>query len=193
MRAFRAVAAVLLSVVVLSGCGSGEPSAGPSSGAGTASAPAQPSAGATSGPATSSASPTAVPGPASTTVSSSGSVPSLAPSSALERLVTVTRTGGFAGRTSSLLVKGDGSWTRWDGEAEPTGSGKLSPDRLVRLRTALQQADFAHLPRVLEGGPTVYDGFRYAFVHGGHEVAAGQESLTPGLRSVLDALPPFDA
>lgn len=100
---------------------------------------------------------------------------------------------GLAGRTSTLLVKGDGSWTRLDGQARPAGTGKLPADRVERLRAALRQADFAHLPRVPKGGATIFDGFYYAFVHGGYEVAAEQGSLTPGLQSVLDELPPFEA
>ncbi|MCJ1680742.1 hypothetical protein MTF65_26025 [Streptomyces sp. APSN-46.1] len=113
------------------------------------------------------------------------------PTSATERLVTVTRSGGFAGKTNSLLIKGDGSWTRLDAKAKPVGSGKLSPDELGRLRDALRAADFAHLPRVSMSG-TVYDGFTYAFVHGGFEVVTADGSIPPGLQDVLAALPSFD-
>ncbi|WP_328620321.1 hypothetical protein [Streptomyces sp. NBC_00354] len=197
MRALRAVAAVLLGAVVLSGCGSGDggsddkatasPSSGGGSSSNTASASAQPS------PGPGSSATAEPPGqPTSTPTASSVPVPP-GPSSALERLVTVTRTGGLAGRTSTLLVKGDGSWTRLDGQARPAGTGKLPADRVERLRAALRQADFAHLPRVPKGGATIFDGFYYAFVHGGYEVAAEQGSLTPGLQSVLDELPPFEA
>ncbi|MER7462133.1 hypothetical protein [Streptomyces sp. NPDC097981] len=129
--------------------------------------------------------------PTSTPTASAAPLPP-GPSSALERLVTVTRSGGFAGTTSSLLVKGDGSWTRLDGQAKPAGSGKLSPDGVTKLRAALGDADFAHLPRIPTSGPTVFDGYSYVFVHGGYEVAADQGSLTPRLQNVLDALPPFE-
>ncbi|MFJ3199537.1 hypothetical protein [Streptomyces sp. NPDC086989] len=199
MRASRAAAAVLLSAVVLAGCGSGGggtsagPAAGTSSGGGTtASGPAQPSPGPSSGATGAQPAPGKPSGPPAGS-SAPGSPVSPGPSSAGERLLTVTRSGGIAGRTSTLLIKGDGSWTRLDGQARPAGSGKLPPERLARLRTALGQADFAHLPKVPKGGATVFDGFRYAFVHEGHEVAAGQESLTPALRSALDELPPFEA
>ncbi|MFF3858664.1 hypothetical protein [Streptomyces sp. NPDC002209] len=195
MRALRAVAAVLLGSVLLSGCGSGgggsdaTPSASPSSGGGnTASASAQ----ASPGPGSSATAEPPGQQPAGTPSASSAPVPP-APSSALERLVTVTRSGGLAGRTSTLLVKGDGSWTRLDGQARPAGTGKLPEDRVEKLRAALRQADFAHLPRVPRGGATIFDGFTYAFVHGGYEVAAEQGSLTPGLQGVLDELPPFEA
>ncbi|MFI6000036.1 hypothetical protein ACIA98_06415 [Streptomyces sp. NPDC051366] len=198
MRALRAVAAVLLGAVVLSGCGSGDggaddkatasPSSGGGSSSNTASASAQPSP----GPGSSATAEPPGQQPTSTPTASSVPVPP-GPSSALERLVTVTRTGGLAGRTSTLLVKGDGSWTRLDGQARPAGTGKLPADRVETLRAALRQADFAHLPRVPKGGATIFDGFYYAFVHGGYEVAAEQGSLTPGLQSVLDELPPFEA
>ncbi|MFD5408650.1 hypothetical protein [Streptomyces nojiriensis] len=186
MRTLRAVAVAVLSTVVLAGCGPSGPGGGddpapkPSTEPGTsagasadpgASTSAGPSTGATAGPATS---PTA------------GQVP--APG---ETLVRVTRTGGFAGRTHTLVVKGDGSFTRLDAEAKPTGTGKLSGAELARLRTALAEADFPRLPRVATGGPTIYDGFYYAFVHDGREVAGDQGSLPEALTKVLDALPPF--
>ncbi|WP_158708443.1 hypothetical protein [Streptomyces sp. NRRL S-244] len=202
MRAFRAVAAVLLSAVVLAGCGSGgggsdKPSAShPPGGSGTASAPASDPASASAQPSPGSGSPGATgvpPGKPSGSAPASSVPVSPGPSSALERLVTVTRTGGYAGKSSTLLVKGDGSWTRLDRQMRPAGTGKLPADREAKLRTALAQADLAHLPRFPTGGPAVFDGFVYTFVHGGYEVTVAQESLTPGLRDVLAELPPFEA
>ncbi|MFI5667359.1 hypothetical protein [Streptomyces sp. NPDC051704] len=198
MRAFRAVAAVLLSAVVLAGCGSGgggsdQPSAKPppdggGSPAASASAPARPSA----DPA--SPSPAGTPPGKPTGAPSASSAPvSPGPSSALERLVTVTRTGGYAGKASTLLVKGDGSWTRLDRQLRPAGAGELPADREARLRAALARADLARLPRFPTGGPSVFDGFVYTFVQGGYEVTVAQESLTPALRAVLAELPPFEA
>ncbi|MEV6576555.1 hypothetical protein AB0M92_00125 [Streptomyces sp. NPDC051582] len=200
MRAFRAVAAVLLSAVVLAGCGAGgggseEPSGSPPAG-GAGNGTATASAPASAQPPSGSAPPGATdPAPGKPSGAPSGpSVPvSPGPSSALERLVTVTRSGGYAGKTTSLLVKGDGSWTRLDGQARPAGSGRLPADRVAKLRTALAQADLAHLPRIPTGGPAVFDGFLYVFVADGHEVAVDQRSLTPGLHDVLAALPPFEA
>ncbi|MER6775384.1 MULTISPECIES: hypothetical protein [unclassified Streptomyces] len=197
MRAFRAVAAVLLSAVVLAGCGSG--------GGGSDEPSAKPPPGGSGGPTTSaSASAAPSPGPASpsttgappekpTGAPSASSVPvSPGPSSALERLVTVTRSGGYAGKSSTLLVKGDGSWTRLDRQMRPAGTGKLPEDRRAKLRTALAQADLARLPRFPTGGPAVFDGFVYTFVQGGYEVTVAQESLTPALRAVLAELPAFE-
>lgn len=179
MRALRAVAATMLaSAVFLVGCGpSGSPSgspSGPPSGDGPASASASPTP--TTPGASPSASPTASPTP----------VP------ATRTLVRVTRSGGFAGRTTTLIVKEDGSWTRLDAKAQPTGTGKLARERLDALSEALRKAEFARLPRISTGGPVIYDGFFYAFVHGGHEVAADDGSLPPPLRSVLEAMPPFE-
>ncbi|MGZ9933347.1 hypothetical protein ACXNSR_26125 [Streptomyces sp. NC-S4] len=186
MRTLRAAAVAVLSAVVLAGCGPSGPGGGddaapkPSTEPGTsASADPSTSTGATTAPSTgATAAPTASP--------TAGRVP--APG---ETLVRVTRSGGFAGRTHTLLVKGDGSFVRLDAEAKPTGTGKLSGAELDRLRTALREADFAHLPRIATGGPTVYDGYFYAFVHDGHEVAGDQESLPKALTQVLEALPPF--
>lgn len=108
-----------------------------------------------------------------------------------ETLIRVTRTGGFAGQTHTLVVKGDGSFTRLDVKAKPTGTGKMSGAELTGLRTALREADFTRLPRIATGGPTIYDGFSYVFVHDGHEVSRDQGSLPESLTKVLDALPPF--
>ncbi|MFE3626927.1 hypothetical protein [Streptomyces goshikiensis] len=169
MRGLRVVGAALVSVVVLCACGAG---------GGSGEASASPSAGV-------SASPSGAPSPAP----SASPSPSPSPSPA-ESLVRMTRTGGFAGRTSSVLVKGDGSWTRLDGNAKPAGSGKLTPQELERLRSALTAADFAHLPRVSKSGTPVYDGFEYTLVHGGFEVVTADGSVPPALQDVLSALPP---
>ncbi|WP_053689068.1 hypothetical protein [Streptomyces sp. WM6372] len=201
MRTLRAVAAVLLSAVVLAGCGSGgggsekESGSPPTGGSGTASASASDPASASTEPSPGPGSPGATGAPPGkpTDSASASSVPvSPGPSSALERLVTVTRTGGYAGKASTLLVKGDGSWTRLDRQMRPAGTGKLPADRGAKLRTALARADLARLPRFPTGGPAVFDGFVYTFVHGGYEVTVAQESLTPALRDVLDELPAFE-
>ncbi|MFF4421177.1 hypothetical protein ACFY04_10390 [Streptomyces sp. NPDC001549] len=192
MHALRAVAAAVLSTVVLAGCGpSGtaggdDPAPKSSTGPGTsASASADPSGDPSTGASTGTgASTRATAGPA--TSPTAGQVP--APG---ETLVRVTRTGGFAGQTHTLVVRGDGSFTRLDAGAKPTGTGKLSGAELAALRGALREADFARLPRIATGGPTIYDGYFYAFVHDGHEVAGGQGSLPEALTKVLDALPPF--
>lgn len=188
MHALRAVAVAVLSAVVLAGCGPSGTAGGddrapkPSTEPGTsASASVDPSAGARTSPGATTGA-TADP----TTSPTAGQVP--APG---ETLLRVTRTGGFAGQTHTLVIKGDGSFTRLDAGAKPTGTGKLSGAELARLRTALREADFARLPRIATGGPTIYDGYYYAFAHDGHEVASDQGSLPDALTKVLDALPPF--
>lgn len=199
MRARRTVpvkAAALLGAALLAGCGSSGPAApdSPSGGPGSPTAatafpsPGAPSPGASS-PATG-APPGATPDPAaspSTAPVPGRSVP------AGETLVRATRSGGFAGRTHTLIVKGDGSWTRLDGAGNPDGSGRLAPDRLAALTTALREADFARLPRLSKNATTVYDGFTHTVEHGGHEVTAEQGAEPPALGRVLDALPPFTA
>ncbi|MFE3764529.1 hypothetical protein ACFXPI_22555 [Streptomyces sp. NPDC059104] len=169
-RTAGTAAGALLAVAVLVGCGAGGGSPGPGG----------PSAGATSG------------ATAGTPASPGRPAPSASPSPdpAAERLVTVTRTGGFAGRTVVLTVRGDGSWTRTAGTARPE-AGQLPPSALEALRTALRAADLPRLPADATTDPPVYDGFAYTFVYEGSTVSSDQGSLTPGLERVVAALPGF--
>ncbi|MFD3804991.1 hypothetical protein ACFWTC_15465 [Streptomyces sp. NPDC058619] len=185
-------AAALLGAVLLGGCGPSGPAApdAPSGGPGSPTgATGSATAAASSSPATG-APPGATPDPAAS--ASPAPVPGRTVPAG-ETLVRATRSGGFAGQTHTLIVKGDGSWTRLDGRANPEGSGRLAPDRLAALSAALREADFARLPRFSKNATTVYDGFVHAVVHGGHEVAAVQGAEPPALARVLDALPPFTA
>ncbi|MEU6310112.1 hypothetical protein [Streptomyces sp. NPDC047014] len=166
MRAFGTVVAAVLGAAVLAGCG-------PSDSATPDAAPPRPSS---TQPATTSTTSTTTTSPA--------------PADSLLRL---TRTGGFAGRTHTLQVQQDGSWTLLDADARPERTGRLTEPELAALRTALREADFARLPRTTTGGPTIYDGFAYTFVHAGHEVASDDGSLPPALAKVLAALPPLTA
>ncbi|MFB7169885.1 hypothetical protein ACFCYM_03495 [Streptomyces sp. NPDC056254] len=187
MRAFRAVAAVVLSATLLTGCGSSGSGGGGDAPPKGSAEPAT-STSASTDPGTG-AGPAASPSPGgSTPGTGTGASPVPAPG---ETLVRVTRSGGFAGETHALVVKGDGSWSRLDGKARPEGTGKLSEQELAALRTALREADFARLPKVATGGPKIYDGFFYTFTHGGYEVAGEQGSLPPALERVARALPPF--
>ncbi|MFD3538707.1 hypothetical protein ACFWUQ_04310 [Streptomyces sp. NPDC058662] len=198
MRAFRtaAVTGVLLGAVVLGGCapsggdgkGTGSPAPGPAAGGTTAPGPdatrtTDPATAPATGPAPSSS---PAPGPATT-----GPPAGTRPPAADAALVRVSRTGGFAGETRTVVVKEDGSWSRSDTRAGTESSGRLSGAALDRLRTALREADVARLPRISTGGPQVYDGYFFTLVHGGHEVAGAQESLPPALTRVLEALPPL--
>ncbi|GAA3238314.1 hypothetical protein Slala03_06190 [Streptomyces lavendulae subsp. lavendulae] len=166
----RTAAGALLAVAVLVGCGAGGGSPGPGG----------PSGGATAGATAGTPGASGLPAPSAS--------PSRDP--AAERLVTVTRTGGFAGRTVVLTVRGDGSWTRTSGTAQP-GAGQLPPAGLEALRSALRAADLPRLPADARADPPVYDGFAYEFAYDGSTVSSDEGSLTPGLRKVLEALPGF--
>ncbi|MEV8531039.1 hypothetical protein [Streptomyces sp. NPDC051211] len=204
IRAGRATAGVLVWAAVLGGCTFGSPAGSGTPGAtasptGTAAAPgtarppasapgAPPASPATTAPATTGAAtptapPTAPPAPTPT--------PTPPPTRADEDLLIVTRSGGLAGRQSSLVIQGDGSWTRLNAAARTVGSGKLTAGRLARLRAALAEAEFPRLPRISMGDRPVFDGFVYAFVHGGYEVATADGSIPPALTDVLAELPEF--
>ncbi|MFD4869864.1 hypothetical protein [Streptomyces sp. NPDC058412] len=185
MRALRAVAGLALGAALLAGCGPAASTDGDDAPPKTSTTSGPSPSGGTSGSGTD---PTASPTGSPDTSPTASRVP--APG---ETLVRVTRTGGFAGQTHTLIVKGDGSWTRLDAKAKTESTGTMPETGLAALRTALQEADFAHLPRIATGGPTIYDGYFYAFVHGGYEVAGDQGSLPPALNKVVDALPSFTA
>ncbi|MFH7593832.1 hypothetical protein WDV06_01825 [Streptomyces racemochromogenes] len=185
MRAAGAAAAVLLAAVSLAGCDRDGSPGGPAPAGATAPASA------TASPA-SSPSATAPQPPATTPAGPRPAPPSTAAPST-ERLLRVTRSGGFAGRTRTLLVNGDGSWTLLGEQDKDLRRGRLTPAGLEDLRTALRAADFAHLPRTATAEPPVRDGFTYSFAHGGFEVAADQTVLPRALSKVLEALPGFDA
>ncbi|MGW6822920.1 hypothetical protein [Streptomyces sp. NPDC055005] len=188
-----AVLGAILAALLLGGCGADGERAAPHPETATAggsspaapSAPSAPPAGTPSAPAP--GDPTS-PGPGPT-----GTAPAPSPrvTSPAAMLVRVTRSGGFAGRTGTLVIGEDGSWTRLDGRAKEVGRGRLTGPQLATLRAALREADFARLPRASKSG-TVFDGFTYAFVHGGFEVATGDGSVPIALTRVLDALPPFE-
>lgn len=212
-----ATAALALAVVAaLGGCSSGgskdgasptpNASTGTSTGTGTGTGPAtsSPSGTATDGPGTPSPGQSAgqsrdpgtgttapAPRPAPST-SAPAPAPSASTPAAGETLVAVTRSGGITGKTSTLIIKGDGSFLRLNAKAETVERDQLSAAALAKLRTALREADFPRLPRISMPEQPVFDGFTYAFRHGGYEVAAAQTTLPRPLQGVLSALPPFE-
>ncbi|RPF45516.1 hypothetical protein EDD96_2076 [Streptomyces sp. Ag109_G2-6] len=192
MRAAGAAAAVLLAAVSLAGCDHGGSAGGPEPAGATAAATAATSAPATA-PVPTAPATTAGPQPTATAPATPRPTPPPTADPSTERLLRVTRSGGFAGRTRTLLVNGDGSWTLLGEQDKDLRKGRLTPAGLEDLRTALREADFAHLPRTATADPPVYDGFTYSFVHGGFEVAADQTALPAALSRVLSALPGFDA
>ncbi|UQX02963.1 hypothetical protein [Streptomyces sp. RerS4] len=189
-RAAGAVAATALAVALLGGCGRRRPEP-----AGSSSRPSgSPGAPARATPTTPTTPTPTTPTPPAGSPGPTGSpAPSASPESRTEHLVTVIRTGGFAGRSRGLLVRADGSWTLVDGKAEVLKTGRLTGAALADLRRALGEADFARLPREAKADPPVYDGFAYAFTYGGHTVRGDQGALAPALEKVLDRLPAFDA
>ncbi|WP_455354073.1 hypothetical protein [Streptomyces sp. SYSU K217416] len=104
-----------------------------------------------------------------------------------ERLVTVTVTGGIAGRHESVLVNDDGSYTTLTG-GKSADAGRLTPPELRALRTALKEADIPHLPRVSTGQPEP-DAFVYAIRYERYEVVTSDPTPPPALRKVLAAVP----
>ncbi|CAM5577889.1 hypothetical protein SAVIM338S_04968 [Streptomyces avidinii] len=107
-------------------------------------------------------------------------------------LLAVTRSGGITGRTSTLVIKGDGSFLRVDSKGATVDRDKLSAAALTTLRTALRDADFPRLPRISTPDRPAVDAFTYAFRHDGYEVAAAQTTLPAPLGNVLAALPAFE-
>lgn len=173
--------------------GTGPATSGAPSGTATDDAPGTPSpgqsAGQSPGPGTGTTAPAPQPAP-------STSAPAPAPSASTpdggETLLAVTRSGGIAGKTHTLIIKGDGSFLRLNAKAETVDRDKLSAAALTKLRTALRKADFPRLPRISMPKEPVFDAFTYAFRHGGYEVAAAQTTVPRPLEGVLGALPPFE-
>ncbi|MCB5165085.1 hypothetical protein LG634_09620 [Streptomyces bambusae] len=172
MARFRTTAATLGTALALAAC---SPAADP---------PPPDSAG-DRPPASSSSSARSAPAPAPTGDQPRPTTP--APRS--DRLLTVTRSGGYAGEHKSILIASDGTYRRLDHGRE-TSKGRLTGARLARLRDVLEAADFQELPRV-STDPRSFDTFMYAFVHAGREVAAQETVMPPRLAAVLAALPPF--
>lgn len=199
-----AVTAVMALVPALGGCssdgdGPGKASPGatasPSSGASASASPGDgtgtPSATATVSPGQSQNPTGSAPNPPSSP-SASVPAPSASAPDAGATLLAVTRSGGIAGKTGTLLIKGDGSFLRLDSKAATVDRGKLSAAELAQLRTALRKADFPRLPRISLPDQPVFDAFTYAFRHDGYEVAAAQTTMPEPLVDVLAALPDFE-
>lgn len=196
-----AATAVVALASALGGCSSDGPKDGASPGpAKSTGSGASPSAGDGSGTpsATAAVSPGQSQSPTGPAPKPSASPPASVPAPAGSEpdagatLVAVTRSGGITGKTSTLVIKGDGSFLRLDAKAVTVDRDKLSAGDLAALRTALRNADFPHLPRISTPDRPVVDAFTYAFRHDGYEVAAAQTTLPAPLGDVLDALPAFE-
>jgi len=119
------------------------------------------------------------------------------PSPAAAGLVTLTRTGGIAGRTTVLTVRPDGS-TLAKGSDRSLPRRTLSPAGLARLKALLAspalaaEADRAASAR--SGMPRCSDAFHYTLVWQGRSLAAqacGTISAYPTFRQVLALLAPL--
>jgi hypothetical protein len=158
------IAASILLVTAVAGCGSGSPADGK---------------------------PTVV---TSTTVGASGSASIPAPSPVATpapvptgTLVEFGRQGGLAGLDDQVTVQADGSYQIVRKGGTPT-PGRLSPDEVTRLRAVLDSAHFGEIPAVNPGASAVADGFTYRVAYAGHEVLAQDGGVPPALAPVLDAL-----
>ncbi|MGW7369662.1 hypothetical protein ACWGI8_41125 [Streptomyces sp. NPDC054841] len=179
MRRITGAAGLLAAALLVSGCdGGGAAKGAPDSTASSAPATASPSS-------PSSPTPSSSPSPSPSGAPTSALAP--APTGKVERLVAATMTGGIDGRHESVIVRGDGSYTRL-GRGKPDESGRLTPAELATLRKALSDADFPRLPRISMGDP-VPDGRVYAIIYGGREVVTGDPAPPPALGKVISALP----
>ncbi|MEV6548811.1 hypothetical protein AB0M57_08865 [Streptomyces sp. NPDC051597] len=103
------------------------------------------------------------------------------------QLLRLVVSGGFAGVHNELVVKDDGSYTSTRRDGQKT-TGTLTREELAKLREALVDADFAHLPPRPTGRP-IADALMYQFTYEGHVVLADDVHQTPGLRAVRARLP----
>ncbi|WHM36670.1 hypothetical protein [Streptomyces sp. BPTC-684] len=103
------------------------------------------------------------------------------------QLLKLVVSGGFAGLHNELVVKADGSYTSTSRDGKTT-TGTLPPDALAKLRTALKDADFAHLPPRPTGRP-IADALMYQFTYEGHVVLTDDIHQGPALRNVRTHLP----
>ncbi|MEU3185417.1 hypothetical protein ABZ707_14620 [Streptomyces sp. NPDC006923] len=128
---------------------------------------------------------TATTAPAEQGKSSDSSPPVVPPR--METLVTVTRSGGLAGRHDSVVVHSDGSYTTLVKGRTGT-SGRMTAGELAELRAALSASGIERLPRVLFDRPAP-DAYLYAITYRGHEVVMSDAQPVPPVRRVVAAAP----
>ncbi|HTJ33568.1 MAG TPA: hypothetical protein VL738_10095 [Dactylosporangium sp.] len=104
------------------------------------------------------------------------------------RLVTLDRSGGFAGTHVSVSVFRDGR-LHIDGLSRSRGPvrTRLSGDALADLRTALDAADFAHMPSQ-QIDRKVNDALLYRITYRHWRVLTNTPELVPGLAPVVERL-----
>jgi hypothetical protein len=168
------ILAVALLTLTLAACSDGGDAGGAAGGATSAAA----SGGASTGASTS-AGPETDPGASANTGGSA---------TAVDALVTFSRTGGLAGVNDTLVVRPDGSYTAQTRQG--SRSGKLSADELNALKAALASADLSKLPTANDNGG-VADGYTYTITYGGRQITAKDGSIPPALQPVIGALGVF--
>ncbi|MDX3852100.1 hypothetical protein [Streptomyces sp. AK02-01A] len=169
------VAGPALAALLLTGCGGG----------GTDPSDRDPSDSATRPAASATAPATAATAPADPGTPSESSPPVVPPR--METLVTVTRSGGLAGRHDSVIVYSDGSYTTLVKGRTGT-SGRMAAGELAELRAALSASGIERLPRVLFDRPAP-DAFLYAIAYQGREVVMSDAQPVPTVRRVVAAAP----
>lgn len=182
----------LAAAAALGGCSSGGAKHGASPTPGTTTGASTPSATGTGAPSPGQSSGQSQSPGTGATATATQPTPGGSPPTSEATLVAVTRSGGITGKASTLIIREDGSFLRLDAKAATVDHDTLPAASLAKLRTALQEADFPHLPRISKPDRPAIDAFTYAFRHAGYEVAADQTTLPQPLQKVLAALPPFE-
>jgi hypothetical protein len=91
-------------------------------------------------------------------------------------LVSFHQLGGFAGIERGLVVYRTG---KVESDGFPLSTARLTAARLQSLRTALQQARFATLPRKYESDEPVADGYVYRISYAGRTVRVEEGATLP--------------
>ncbi len=100
-------------------------------------------------------------------------------------LLTVTRSGGLAGHTSTLVVRRDGSTELRDKGAGPRGTtpGKLLPTQLGQLKEALGSREWKTVS--IKDEQSHADGYQYEIRGGGVEVTTHDGVENPQIVDVI--------
>jgi hypothetical protein len=117
--------------------------------------------------------------------SSSSAPASTSPAGGDQVLVRYLRQGGIAGFRDELVVRENGAYVI-TGRHRSGGTGTLASNDLVELRRLLGSVDYGRLPT--DSPLRIADGFTHEITYAGHRVRAGDGTIAPQLRPVIDAL-----
>ncbi len=100
-------------------------------------------------------------------------------------LLTVTRSGGLAGHTSTLVVRRDGSTELRDEHAGPRGTttGRLLPTQLSQLKEAIGSREWKTVS--IKDEQSHADGYQYEIRGGGVEVTTHDGVENPQIVNVI--------